>query len=521
MKPISAEDKGMGMEIGKRNAKLVGMLFVLAALSLFIFGALRHGGVSIQDNDPSSYYVVVLLMILPFLVFSLKEDFKFLPGLKNALLGIVLFLAFFAVFACLRSALSFYFGTMEAFGIALPLLVAALVAVPFGFAGLAKLKMPIVYSIFTSPLLLIPVIKANNAFVNANAAVVYYMLKAVGLPLQKSGITITAPSAFGISIASTCAAIGAFIAILMFLVPIAYLYEGGSVLKKAAWVFGGIVLLFALNIARMFSIATIWFGYGLSAALSIYHMFAGQILFYIAIIIMFVVGLKIGFRIKRIQPAKRKETMRLGLSAYASLTLVLAIGILALFIVYSYGGTIRAPLYMFSGNVSEVDNITAYTSAISILQYAHMNISGLEAVPNGYLFALSNSTYYGGNSIFVIASINSSPREASHISGYNSVTPLGALILQNGITLYSYNVVSEGKYFHVDSFYAPTSIGNADYSIDYEFFIPESQFHECDNIGGIGNLNWAESGIYNLFFAGGKMGSFMCASYYAATGVTG
>ena len=516
MKPISAEDNGMEMRMGKRGTKIVGMLFVLVALLLFVSGVLWHANISIQDSDPFSYYVVVLLMVFPFLIFSLKEDLEFKPTIGGILLGVAFFCAFVAIFSYLSGALSFAFKTLGAFGVSMPFLLAALVAVPFGLDGVVKLKAPIIYSIFAGPIILMPVIAFNGQFVQANAKAVYFLLTSLGLPLQRNGITITAPSAFGISIASTCAAIGAFIALAMFLVPIAYLYEGGNIIKKSLWVVGGVLLMFVLNIIRMLSIALIWFYYGISNALTIYHIFIGQTLFYIAIIAMFIIGLKAGFRIERIKKPGKQAVRRFGLIPVAAICIILVFGVLSLLLTYGYSGYVAAPFYRFSGgSTSAIGNLTAYVSEISLLQGSKMNITGLTPVHNGYLFGLSNSTYRGANSIFVIANISGSPLAATLPSSYNSITPLGAEILQNGVTLSSYEVNSDGKAFHVEVFRAPVQINGAYYSANYEFFLPQRLFTRC---GEVMETHEITSFVYNLFVSGGAPGSFTCAAYRAAIG---
>jgi exosortase/archaeosortase family protein len=505
----------MEMRIGKRAVNLIGMLFIMVALALFMLNILHNSSFAIQDNDPTSYSVVVLLMLFPFLVFGLKEDLRFNPGTRNIAYGLLLFVLFAVVFSYMRTSLSFSFHTFGAFALSLPLLIASLVIAVFGPDGVRKLKAQIVYSLFASPLLLEPVIGLNNAFVNLNAQIVYNLLRLMELPLYKNGITIIAPSAFGISIASTCAAVSAFIALVMFLVPIAYLYRGDT-RKKVIWVLCGLVLMFFLNVARMFSISLIWVHYGISPALSIYHLFVGQILFYIAIVVMFIVGLKWGLRIEKIKEVRAKTSVHLGAVACLAFAVIVVLGIISFAIALHYGDYISAPMFLFGSN-SPVGNVTAYAAEVSLLENTHMNISGLRPVSNGHLFVLRNSTYNGNDSIFVIANLTNSPFLSRPLSNFDILPQSGAIILGNGITIYGYKAESDGSYFHVDSFSVPVLIGSSYFSINYEVFLPYAAFQNCAAVQ-TDAVYQIESAVYNLLRFSSFKGSYTCAAYLIASG---
>jgi exosortase/archaeosortase family protein len=504
----------MEMKIGKRGVKLLGMLFIMVALAFFMVSILRDSSLAIQDNDPTSYSVVVLLMLFPFLLFGMKERLKFSPGMRNVAYGLAIFVLFAVLFSYLSASLSFSFHTFGAFAIALPLLLASLIVTIFGVDGVIKLKTQIVYSLFAAPLLLEPVIRLNNVFVNFNAEIIYDLLKTLGLPLYKNGITIIAPSAFGISIASTCAAIGAFIALVMFLVPIAYLYEG-DIGKKVLWIICGVVLMFFLNVARMLSISLIWAYYGISSALTVYHLFIGQILFYIAIVMMFIIGLKWNLGIGKIKKAKREAVVHLESVACLSFAVVIVLGGLSFALASQYSNYITAPLFLFGSN-NKVGNVTAYATEVTLLENVHMNISGLKAVSNGYLFELVNGTYRSSNPIFVSANITNSSIRSGRISEFSILSPSGVIILRDGITIYGYKAESEGGYFHVDLFSVPVLIGNSYYSINYEFFLPYSEFQNCTD-AQTGMVNQIEAAVYNLITFGSLKGSYTCAAYLTAS----
>ncbi len=80
----------------------------------------------------------------------------------------------------------------------------------------------------------------------------------------------------------------------------------------------GLVLLFVLNLLRMTLIAGLWIVSGPTAALSTIHLFAGILLFYLAIIVMMLVAGKFGLGLK---PATKKKPARV---QYSTLGIALA-----------------------------------------------------------------------------------------------------------------------------------------------------------------------------------------------------
>ncbi len=273
----------------KSSITAVAVLF--AAFFIAAYNSLSVTSLSISDSDPAGYVIVPMLMLFVFILFSIKERLSISYKPRNIAYGAALAAVYFVVYAYANVSLSFLFETYRIDALMFPVLLSAFAVMLFGTSGLNRLKPAIIYSVFASPLLLMPLLNLSGAWTNFNAYAVFGVLKAFGIPVLRHGIIIAGASGSQISIASTCADIGAFIGMFLFLIPIAYVYYG-KLGKKVLWVVFGMLLLFAFNIARMSLIAAVWAYSGTSAALNLVHLFVGQFLFDITLIAMILLAPK-------------------------------------------------------------------------------------------------------------------------------------------------------------------------------------------------------------------------------------
>ncbi len=56
------------------NNKLLGMIIILIGFAIASYYIISSTNLNIQDTNPASYVIVVMLMIFLFLIFLLKED---------------------------------------------------------------------------------------------------------------------------------------------------------------------------------------------------------------------------------------------------------------------------------------------------------------------------------------------------------------------------------------------------------------------------------------------------------------
>jgi exosortase/archaeosortase family protein len=518
MKPISAEDIGAVLKREKGGGKAIGIAFLILVAIIAIFNSIARTGFVISDSNPASYAIVAMLMIPVLIAFSAKEDLRMRKGWKPIAIGAFLTLAFFLILSYARGSLSFAFYTLGVDALLFPLILAALIVTLFGLDGIKKMKFLLIYSAFASPLLFYWLIRFNAQFVSLNASAVYSLLVSLGLPLTKSGIVLTAPSASSISIASTCADLGVFIALFMFLLPVAYLYEGKTS-KKILWLGSALLLLFAANIVRMISISAIWAYSGVSTAASVYHAFAGQILFYIVIIAMFLLLGKYDLSIKNNSLKGLRSMFGRRQMAYVSYWNVAAAFVFAIAVFFATVPYISATSYsitLFSPSSQLSANQTIVYVASSMAS-SRMNIRGLESYQNTALFSLQ-SPKSNNSTIYVIAANQGKPIPLGLLTNTGEVSSSESTLTSEGITINSGTVLSQSVNFTVTYFSLPLNINGTLTSVGYEFFEPYGQGIPICYPKETG-INGVENRVYNLFVSGTpKAAGIICAAYNVSSG---
>ena len=491
------------------RGKIIGMAIIAVSFFLAAYGSISNTSTLISDSNPAAYVIVVMLMIFLVLGFSLKERIKPDTRREGILAGIAVFAVYLAALSYLRGALSFLFWSFRIDALLFPLVLLSFILIIFGAEGVKKLKFPIIYSAFASPLIFYPLIKLNGAFVNINASAVYGIMRLAGIAVQKSGIVLTTPSSYSISIAATCAALGIFIALLLFLIPMAYLYDGPKA-RKITWIAAGMAMMFVLNIARMLSISIIWVYYGLSTALGIYHIFIGQILFYAVIIIAFFAAGRFGLAIKRVEGGWVEKIHREVKHVNPAFAIPLLLGILGLAATLPYASVINAPFTSFTLH-GQISSLALRSGEVGMLANSKMNVADLGAAYQGEVFALSNSTFSGSNTIYVSAYAVEGAHNRMPIMNYSSIYSAGSAILKNGITVSEATAVSGRKTFYIGYFSLPQTVNGGNLTTMYEFFSTAPP-NLCRDAAGV---NAVESYIYNTLNGGGS-GGVMCAAYLAA-----
>ncbi len=276
-----------------KYSKKLGIAVFTALTVLVLANSLYITPLTISDLDPSTYVIVPIIMLPLFALFIMKEEMTPDVRKKDIIIGAAGFIAFFLLTLYARLIFSYLFLDFRIDLLLLPILFTSLAVLLFGLKNLPKFNLFLVYSLFASPSILIFLSGFNSSFAVANTVLIYSILKVIfPLAVYKAPITITV-SGSSLGIGETCVGLGIMIAIIFFLLPLAYLYNGKP-RCKAAWIFSGFVLLLLLNFLRMFFIALAWFAYGASNTLLTIHLFAGIILFYITIIVMMLIISKFG-----------------------------------------------------------------------------------------------------------------------------------------------------------------------------------------------------------------------------------
>ena len=503
-----------------KKTKMLGIAVIIAAFLLGSINSIMATNPSITDTDPSTYIIVVMLMLFFLIAASAKEDLKFEFNKKSMLYGTAIFLIYILLLSYSRVGLSTTFQSYRIDALLFVVLLASLITLVFGLGGMRKMKQVLIYALFASPILLLPILSLNGAFAGLNAELVYEVIRTVGVPVVKSGLVISAPSLSSITISTTCASIGTFIALVMFLVPVAYLYEG-KLKAKALWVSSGLGLMLVFNVVRMSSISLVWAYYGIGRAISLFHAFAGQLLFYAAIIIMLLIAGRYGMKIGE---GKKKTGRRGGGKLDRRLVIPSAIAIVFGLVVFAlsmqYSSAVYAPA-MFFGNTSISGQLT-YRNMVQSLEPAHANITELGGNFMGVLFAITQDKNSTNNVTYVIATQLASDYRGGVLANYSAISNTSAYTLRNGVTINSGVILSGGQNFYVNYSAMPYNYSGEYATINYMMFkrMTNSSTSMCqiNDYVHLGLAGYVESVIYNamrLQFSRGN-GALECYSYYIA-----
>lgn len=530
MIPISAEGDGGNLMLKNKlsDGKILGILILLASFLLIEYPSLASTPFVISDVNQASYIIVVLIMLPLTILISLKEDIHINRNLKSYIFGIFIFLLYLLAFAYIRVSFSYGFTAYRIDGILLPLILIALISIIFGISEIKKFKFLLVYALFASPILLIPILNYNLHFTYLNAGIVFAILKDIGIPVKESGLNIFLGGS-EISIASTCTDIGAFVSLAMFLLPIAYFYSG-KLKNKILWVVSSILLLFVLNLSRMLSISLIWVYYGIGSATSTLHVFLGEILFDITIIVMIVIAYKFRLKITKIEEGTYKKyynSIKANIKPSYFVILVIAIiSILGLFMNYpitqvnSYNA-----LEFVTLNKTVADNITEYgvlrdleNINMTIVYLGQMNSSN-SIQQNDQMFALSNSTFKSNSIIDVIVYPSYKPVPNKRLLFNNTkIEKKSSLLLNNGLVINYDYVISNGTVFYTNIFSVPYKVKNSNYiSLNY-LVITTKDYNGCTINDSLSNR--IDSFIYNLLNGNKISAKYLCVSYKLAEGNT-
>ncbi|MDE1804575.1 MAG: exosortase/archaeosortase family protein [Candidatus Micrarchaeota archaeon] len=281
-----------------------GILFLFLAVIIMIVGPLGATNPNIDNSDVSSY-VVVPIMMLPLLgLFIFKRQVEGNREVMDLAIGIAVFAVFVILTVLLSRALPYYFQKFRLDMLLFPIGIAGIVVTMFGRKSLRNFLPLVAYPALASPLVLFYLLGTNGAFAQANTFFVYLMVHAFS-----SGVTYSPPFTidagnYAIGVGTSCAGVAIFIALLMFLLPIAYLFDG-KMKDRLYWVVSGIILLLLLNFVRMAGVAIAWIAYGPSASVSFVHSFAGMLLFYISIIAMIILLRRYGLEFPA--PTRRRR----------------------------------------------------------------------------------------------------------------------------------------------------------------------------------------------------------------------
>ena len=437
----------------------VAMAVFLAAIVIVLATSFFMTPLTISDSDPSTYVVVPLLMLPLFALFTIKANPIPKVSRKDIAAGSALFALFIVTTLALRFALSFEFISYRIDLLLLPIAIAALAALTFGLENVPKFKGILLYSLLASPAVLMPVLSLYSAFTTFNAQIIFQIMKPfVAGAIYAAPGTISA-NGYNIGIGQACVSIGIFIALALFVIPLAYLYDGKAT-RKILWVFGALALLFLLNVFRMLGVAYVWLTYGPNVTVAFIHEFIGAFLFYIVIIVMSLAAGKFGLSLGLYSPKSKNAAARQRKSpgAAASKYAVLAVALALLFpLAYAY----ETAGYSTAINVSPIALSSRVTFNYSTPEIARQvgaltdgqNFSSmaLASADGRYVvFSLSNSTVNAMTPLILLATAPS-PSIVGNFKKNNTVLGELSFLDSNGIEETVTSLRSNGTEFFIYS----------------------------------------------------------------------
>ncbi len=494
MRSISTEGIGASMVYDRRVAVILFAVLIAASL----LDSLSITSLAISDSDFTTYIIVPMLMLPLFALFMLKERIEPHVGRRDVAVGIVIFAVLALLTVFLRAQLSYLFSDLHVEMLLFPLLLLSLAALLFGIRNLNRFKAIAIYSLFASPALLLWMASLNSAFVVANTLAIY---GALSLFFHNAAyiapLTITA-NGYSVGIGETCVGIGILIGTVLFLAPLAYLYDG-KLSSKALWVASGFGLMLLLNLLRMLGIAFAWFFYGPSNAILTVHLFAGILLFYIAIVVMILLSGRYGLRMplpvrrkeKRARPgaAARSNGTRFYLAGIAAAVAVTAVYLLLL---SDYPGVqVVSPLVVYDRVGFNASGLDGLVNTIS--NESSFNVSIFQDTQDEYiLMTFSNATFNQSAPIEVLL-LSSRIDELRALTNNTTVTGELTFFSTSGLTQRVYSLSSDGYGFLLYNEVEPYAFANgSSTSVAIYAVLPENRTSSGITCQGYYNAPYTE-----------------------------
>ena len=229
--------------------------------------------------------------------------------------GIPLMAAALAVNLLLPQRMSAMFWVYRIDLLTLPFFVAGAVAIIFGVRVLWRQKLAVLYLFLAWPYPYQSVLlRVLNAFTAATIWGINQILRHLPVAKPVSSLDNTLylvnhhGSTFALSVVSACSGVNSVVGFLLVGSAFAAIVRG-PIITKLTWLFGGMALLWAINLGRITFI--FWAGrtWGEGVAINILHPFIGLVTFSIGVVIMVLLigplGMHVGIGERRSEPTPK------------------------------------------------------------------------------------------------------------------------------------------------------------------------------------------------------------------------
>lgn len=222
-------------------------------------------------------------------------------------LGLVLVAA--ALTWLLPSTLAARFWLYRVDLLSLPIFAAGVVTVLYGLRSVWTLRFPLGFLLLAWPVPYLPLVGDGiRAFVDATSAALTVLTQVIPIATAVPGddtffFVSHGQELFPLSVSSACSGVNGLVGFILVGGALAYVVEG-RLFRRLAWLAGGLVLIWLLNIARIELIFVVGTLFGQHVAIEILHPVAGLIAFNLGVFAMLVAVPKFGLRFVALVPAE-------------------------------------------------------------------------------------------------------------------------------------------------------------------------------------------------------------------------
>jgi exosortase/archaeosortase family protein len=268
---------------------------------------------------------IVALVLAGARVLSNRSELAIHDRYLDFIIGVPLLVTALLIVVVLPVTLSTFFWTWRLDILSLPLFAAGAVALVFGVRALWRVRFALAFLFLAWPLPYGFVLDyTQSAFSTATLTVLHVVLKvwpvayALGLGDGSLFFIPSHGAGFMVSVASACAGANGAIGFILVGLGAAAILNGPRI-SKLLWLFAGLILIWALDIARILVI----FGAGRVAgeafALDVLHPFIGLLFFDAGVVGMLVLAPRFGLHLRGAGAFRQRATALRARAAVASL----------------------------------------------------------------------------------------------------------------------------------------------------------------------------------------------------------
>lgn len=267
-----------GVKTARRDLRLEGWSIWIGMAILYIPMVFDLFATIWQTEDQA--HGPIILLLLAFLVWRKRAVFngKFVP---SVLLGSLVLFGGLLFYAAGRSQ-GIYILQLAS----IPFVCGGVVLIRLGRQGFASLRFPMFFGLFMIPLPGILVDATTGPLKLYISKIATSFLYLLGYPIGRSGVAIVI-GPYHLLMADACSGLHSMFSLSALGVLFLYLVNYRNPLRNALIIASILPIAFAANVVRVIVLILITFYYGDSAGQGFAHGFAGVLLFFVSLVLLF------------------------------------------------------------------------------------------------------------------------------------------------------------------------------------------------------------------------------------------